>query len=119
LRYKIKNMAINKKSEFLSDEILLSDFARTLGHPARIAILKILAEREECICGEIVEVLPLAQSTVSQHLKELKKMGLIQGTLNGPKSCYCINWVNLEKHIESFLTLSQTLLSLKKENNCC
>jgi DNA-binding transcriptional ArsR family regulator len=62
-------MAINKKSEFLTDEIYLSDFARTLGHPARIAILKTLAERNECICGEIVEILPLAQSTVSQHLK--------------------------------------------------
>ena len=84
-------MAINKKGEFSAEEILQSDFARTLGHPARIAILKTLAEREECICGEIVEVLPLAQSTVSQHLKELKNMGLIQGTLSGPKSCYCIN----------------------------
>jgi ArsR family transcriptional regulator, arsenate/arsenite/antimonite-responsive transcriptional repressor len=112
-------MALNKKNAFLTEEISLSDFARTLGHPARISILKILAEKEECICGEIVEVLPLAQSTVSQHLKELKNMGLIKGTLSGPKSCYCINWENLEKHIEAFLILSQSLLALKKENNCC
>jgi ArsR family transcriptional regulator, arsenate/arsenite/antimonite-responsive transcriptional repressor len=112
-------MAINKKGEFLTDEIELSDFARTLGHPARIAILKTLAEREECICGEIVEVLPLAQSTVSQHLKELKNMGLIQGTLNGPKSCYCINWDKLEEYLNSFNQMANDLLNYKPEKTCC
>ena len=115
----IYSMAINKKSEFLSDEIYLSDFARTLGHPARIAILKTLAERHECICGEIVEVLPLAQSTVSQHLKELKNMGLIQGTLNGPKSCYCINWEKLEEYMDSFNKLTTELLTQKPTALCC
>ncbi len=112
-------MAINKKGEFLVDEISLSDFARTLGHPARIAILKTLAEREECICGEIVEVLPLAQSTVSQHLKELKNMGLIQGTLNGPKSCYCINWEVLEQYMTDFNTMTNNLMALKPAKTCC
>lgn len=112
-------MAINKKGEFLADEISLSDFARTLGHPARIAILKTLAEREECICGEIVEVLPLAQSTVSQHLKELKNMGLIQGTLNGPKSCYCINWEKLEQYMNEFNKMANDLLTLKPLTTCC
>jgi ArsR family transcriptional regulator len=112
-------MAINKKGEFLADEISISDFARTLGHPARIAILKTLAEREECICGEIVEVLPLAQSTVSQHLKELKNMGLIQGTLNGSKSCYCINWKKLEEFMDSFNKLTTELLTQKPTALCC
>jgi ArsR family transcriptional regulator, arsenate/arsenite/antimonite-responsive transcriptional repressor len=112
-------MAINKKGEFLSDEIRLSDFARTLGHPARIAILKTLAEREECICGEIVEVLPLAQSTVSQHLKELKNMGLIQGTLNGPKSCYCINWDILEQYMVDFNKMTNDLMALRPDKTCC
>jgi ArsR family transcriptional regulator len=112
-------MAINKKGEFLADEITLSDFARTLGHPARIAILKTLAEREECICGEIVEMMPLAQSTVSQHLKELKNMGLIQGTLNGPKSCYCINWEKLEAYMHQFNNLTNELLSKKPAALCC
>ncbi|MCU0442499.1 MAG: metalloregulator ArsR/SmtB family transcription factor [Bacteroidia bacterium] len=112
-------MAINKKGEFLQDEIQLSDFARTLGHPARIAILKTLAERQECICGEIVEVLPLAQSTVSQHLKELKNMGLIQGTLNGPKSCYCINWDKLEQYMNEFNQLANDLMACKPEETCC
>jgi predicted transcriptional regulator len=112
-------MAINKKGEFLAEEITLSDFARTLGHPARIAILKTLAERNECICGEIVEVLPLAQSTVSQHLKELKKIGLIQGTLNGPKSCYCVDWNNLETYMNQFDELAHNLLSKKPAAPCC
>lgn len=112
-------MAINKKEAFLTDEIRLSDFARTLGHPARIAILKTLAEREECICGEIVEVLPLAQSTVSQHLKELKNIGLIQGTLNGPKSCYCINWDTLQQFINDFNQMANDLLNQRPEKTCC
>lgn len=112
-------MAINKKGEFLADDISLADFARTLGHPARIAILKTLAERKECICGEIVEVLPLAQSTVSQHLKELKTLGLIQGTIDGPKSCYCINWERLEYFMNSFAQFNAELLSQKTANSCC
>jgi predicted transcriptional regulator len=112
-------MAINKKGDFLIDEIILSDFARSLGHPARIAILKTLAEREECICGEIVEVLPLAQSTVSQHLKELKNMGLIQGTLNGPKSCYCINWEKFEEYVNEFNQMANDILKHKPAVTCC
>src|SRR5207237_6818632 len=90
-------MAVHKKEAFTQKEQDLAAFAKALSHPARIAILKVLAQRNECICGEIVEVLPLAQSTVSQHLKELKNAGLINGTLEGPRSCYCINWKAFEK----------------------
>ncbi len=90
-------MAINKSEKFTIEEQELAAFAKALSHPARIAILKVLAEKNECICGEIVEILPLAQSTVSQHLKELKSAGLIKGEVSGPKSCYCINWKNIEK----------------------
>src|SRR6187399_2665927 len=90
-------MAIHKKEEFSQKEQDLAAFAKALSHPARIAILKVLAQKNECICGEIVEVLPLAQSTVSQHLKELKNAGLIDGSLDGPRSCYCINWRAFEK----------------------
>ena len=72
-------MAFHKKEEFTVKEQELAAFAKAMSHPARIAILKILAQRNECICGEIVDVLPLAQSTVSQHLKELKEAGLISG----------------------------------------
>lgn len=92
-------MAVNKKAEFGTAENELADFAKALGHPARVAILKELARRQSCICGEIVEVLPLAQSTVSQHLKELLQAGLIQGTVDGVKSCYCINW-EIFRHFE-------------------
>src|SRR5215204_1245031 len=90
-------MAIHKKEEFGIKDQELADFAKALSHPARIAILKLLAQRNECICGELVEMLPLAQSTVSQHLKELRNAGLIEGAIDGPRSCYCINWKAFEK----------------------
>ena len=95
-------MAINKKDEFNKKENELADFANSISHPARVAILKQIADRETCICGEIVEVLPLAQSTVSQHLKELLKAELITGTIDGVKSCYCINWKTFEKFEKTF-----------------
>jgi ArsR family transcriptional regulator len=69
----------------------LSDALRALAHPARLAILRALATRGTCVCGEIVGTLPLAQSTVSQHLKILKDAGLIRGTISGPRSCYCLD----------------------------
>lgn len=84
-------MAYKKNNEFNDKAKRLAEFAKALSHPARIAILNTLAERNTCICGQIVEVLPLAQSTVSQHLGELKKAGLITGEIDGPRSCYCIN----------------------------
>jgi DNA-binding transcriptional ArsR family regulator len=69
----------------------LADYAKALSHPVRIKILDILLEKKTCICGDIVELLPLAQSTVSQHLKALKKVGLIKGEIEGPKTCYCLD----------------------------
>src|SRR6188768_290662 len=95
-------MAINKKDEFSKKENELADFANAISHPARVAILKEIASKQECICGEIVKVLPLAQSTVSQHLKELKKAGLITGAIEGAKSCYCINWETFERFEKTF-----------------
>lgn len=69
----------------------IARLAAALGHPARVAIVKLLQERDSCICGEIMEELPLAQSTVSQHLKVLKEAGWIQGEVDGPRMCYCLN----------------------------
>jgi DNA-binding transcriptional ArsR family regulator len=113
----IKKMAIHKKEEFTQREQDLANFAKAMSHPARIAILKVLAQRNECICGEIVDVLPLAQSTVSQHLKELKNAGLITGETDGPRSCYCINWKAFEKFNGDFNSLFQ---KLKEQNaKCC
>jgi DNA-binding transcriptional ArsR family regulator len=111
-------MSTHKKEKFSQKEQDLAAFAKAIAHPARIAILKVLAEKSECICGEIVEVLPLAQSTVSQHLKELKTAGLIQGNIDGPKSCYCINWQTFEKFNTEFNSL---FTKLKEQNTkaCC
>jgi hypothetical protein len=111
-------MAVKKTAEFSTSEQELAAFAKALSHPARIAILKILADKNACICGTIVEVLPLAQSTVSQHLKELKNAGLISGTVEGPKSCYCINWEAFEK-INSEFSFLFSSLSSTNNNSCC
>ena len=70
------------------DELAL--LAKAIGHPARVQILRLLVRREACICGDIVDELPLAQSTVSQHLKVLKEAGLIRGEIDGPRICYCV-----------------------------
>ena len=111
-------MAFNKKDAFTQREQELAAFAKAMSHPARIAILKVLAQCNECICGEIVAVLPLAQSTVSQHLKELKSAGLIAGTTDGPRSCYCINWKAFEKFNNEFNLLFANL-KVKNEKACC
>ncbi|TVR16694.1 MAG: ArsR family transcriptional regulator [Balneolaceae bacterium] len=88
--------------------------AKALGHPARIAILKILAKRNTCFCGDITELLPLAQSTVSQHLKALKNAGLISGTIEGVRTCYCLN-------PEGILELNTLLSEFSDElaETCC
>jgi len=90
-------MAVSKKEEFTQEDIWLADVAKALSHPARIRILKILTEMNVCMCGDIVDLLPLSQSTVSQHLKELKRVGLIQGDIEGAKVCYCVNNKSLQK----------------------
>jgi ArsR family transcriptional regulator, arsenate/arsenite/antimonite-responsive transcriptional repressor len=77
--------------KFTADDERLAGWLKALAHPARLRIVDVLAARGTCVCGEIVEVLPLAQATVSQHLKILKDAGLLQGTLDGPRSCYCLD----------------------------
>ncbi len=84
-------MGTTKSYSFTIKENKLAKYAKALGHPARIAILKLLTKRQACICGDIVDELPLSQSTVSQHLKELKEAGLIKGDIDGAKVCYCID----------------------------
>lgn len=84
-------MAYSKHEEFSEQEIAMARFAKALSHPARIAILKMLAKNNTCICSDLVEELPLAQATVSQHLAELKDAGLIKGEIDGPRVCYCID----------------------------
>lgn len=101
-------MAHKPTTSFQEQERQLARFAKALGHPARIAILKQLSSMNCCFCGDIVEELPLAQATVSQHLKELKDSGLIQGTIEPPKVRYCIdpeNWDKARKLMTAFFTL--------------
>ncbi len=84
-------MGLTKSTLFTEEENRMADLAKALAHPARIAILRHLTEINACVCGDLVEVLPLSQSTVSQHLRELKRVGIIQGNIEGTKTCYCIN----------------------------
>jgi len=98
-------MAQQKPEKFKREEIELAEIAKALAHPARIKILKILIDKNVCMCGQIVDLLPLAQATVSQHLKELKKAGLIQGEIEGPKTCYCLDNDTLQKAKEAFGSL--------------
>ncbi len=110
-------MAYSKAAVFETTDKELALFAKALAHPARIAILRYLAQRNECICGDIVSELPLSQSTVSQHLKELKECGLVQGTIDGPRVCYCIHPENWQKAREALGDFFET--SLASSNSDC
>jgi DNA-binding transcriptional ArsR family regulator len=79
------------------DDETFSSICKALAHPARIRILSYLKKMNQCMCGEIVEIMPLAQSTVSQHLKILKNSGLVKGEVEGPRTCYCLDYHILEK----------------------
>jgi len=87
-------MAYSRKEDYSANDILLAEFAKALSHPARILILRHLASLDTCCFNEISKEIPLADSTVSQHLAELKKAGLIQGSIEPPRVKYCINWEN-------------------------
>lgn len=102
---------MNKKP-YSQEEIEIARLMKVLGHPARVAILEHLLEVKECICGHIVDVLPLAQPTVSQHLKELKNAGLIKGSVEGNTICYCIDETGIEHIADYFTKMKKTL-----ENN--
>ena len=111
---------MSENPKFKHAEIELSILAKAISNPARVLILKELASRKSCVCGEIVNVLPLAQATVSQHLKELKEIGLIKGTVDGAKSCYCIDWDKFEFMTSEFLVFFKEIISQKPTNEeCC
>ena len=110
-------MGATKTQYFTNRQNKLAVLAKALGHPARIAILDYLLKVDTCICGDIVNELPLAQPTISQHLKELKNAGLIQGTVEGTSICYCIDEKAFGLLQDYFTKLSANLL--KKKSNCC
>lgn len=110
-------MGATKTDHFTSKQNELAILAKAIGHPARVAIIDYLLKVDTCICGDIVNELPLAQPTVSQHLKELKNAGLIKGEIEGNSICYCINEKTFAKMQSFFATISTKIE--KKKNNCC
>ena len=109
-------MGTTKTEEFTLKDNKIAMYAKAFAHPARIAILKLLIQKNACVCGDIVDELPLSQSTVSQHLKELKEAGLIKGSIEGVKICYCIDekeWENAKKYLNELFELQV------KKKNCC
>lgn len=94
-----------KTDEFTVRDVRIARYAKALAHPARVAILQVLLKKQACVCGAIVDELPLSQSTVSQHLKELKEAGLIKGDIEGTSVCYCIDPDEWEKAREALATL--------------
>lgn len=112
-------MATAKTDEFDARTAVLARYAKALSHPARVAILETLSKKATCICGEIVEALPLAQSTVSQHLKELKEAELITGEIDGIKSCYCLNPDAVKELEQLFGSLMKNLNKGLNLSKCC
>lgn len=110
-------MGITKTDHFTAKQNELAILAKAIGHPARIAILEYLMKVDTCICGDIVNEMPLAQPTVSQHLKELKNAGLIKGNIEGNAICYCINEEGFEK-IKSFFQQVENYTKNKKNDFC-
>lgn len=109
-------MGLTKSEIFTAEQNQLSTLLKAMAHPARIAILQRILISNTCVCGDLVEELGLAQATISQHLKELKNAGIIQGTIEGVSVCYCINpetWSLLETQLDIFLK------SYKGVANCC
>jgi ArsR family transcriptional regulator, arsenate/arsenite/antimonite-responsive transcriptional repressor len=109
-------MGASKTDHFSPEQVEMSAIIKALGHPARLAILEHLLKVDSCVCGDIVDVIPLSQPTISQHLKELKTVGLIKGTVEGNSVCYCLN----ENIIEKLFTFIENIKStLVAKSSCC
>ncbi len=109
-------MGVTKSEIFTKEQNSIAKIAKVLGHPARIAILQSIIKSQSCICGDLVTEIGLAQPTVSQHLKELKNLGIIKGTISGTSVCYCINhenWNEIKAILNNFLNLNNLA------ENCC
>jgi len=106
-------MGLSKTESFTDYQNKMSGYAKALAHPARIAILQVLIKKNACICNDIVEELPIAQATVSQHLKELKTAGIIKGNIEGKSICYCIDknaWEEISNYFNVFFkTMSESI----------
>jgi len=110
-------MGVSKINEYNISDLLIAKYAKALSHPARVAILHVLLKKQACVCGDIVDELPIAQSTVSQHLKELKEAGLIKGDIDGASVCYCIDlneWNRANEALSNFFKEVNLI-----PNKCC
>ncbi|MFC4817081.1 ArsR/SmtB family transcription factor [Flavobacterium sp. GCM10023249] len=107
-------MGASKSDFFTVEQNEIATLFKAMSHPARIAIIDYLLKVDSCICGDIVNELPLAQPTVSQHLRELKNAGIIKGTIEGTAICYCLNNETLEKFENYF-----SIIKKKLQNKCC
>jgi len=107
-------MGLTKSYHFNAKQNKIAEFAKAFAHPARVAIVEQLVKRGNCVCGDLVDVLPLSQSTISQHLKELKRIGIIKGDIEGQRVCYCID-------AENWVAAKQMMTDLFGEfgHNCC
>jgi DNA-binding transcriptional ArsR family regulator len=111
-------MGITKTDAFTTNQNELATLFKAMAHPARIAIIEFLLQNEKCICGDIVDELPLAQATISQHLKELKNANLIKGTIEGTAICYCLNQEVFTELNEKISLITNQLIN-KNNNQCC
>ena len=109
-------MGITKTEGFEIRVTELAEIFKVIGHPGRLAILEFLAKSPSCICNDIVDEVPLAQPTISKHLSELKKVGLIKGTIDGKNVCYCINE---EKWAEVQASMNEIAMTLVRNKECC
>jgi ArsR family transcriptional regulator, arsenate/arsenite/antimonite-responsive transcriptional repressor len=110
-------MGITKKINYNRTELDIAKYAKAMAHPARIAIIQLLLKKQACVCGDIVDELPISQSTVSQHLKELKEVGLIKGEIDGTSVCYCLDEKEWSKASSLLFDLFNKI-SVNKEK-CC
>lgn len=110
-------MGLSKSEIFTAEQNMIANFAKAFGHPARVAIIQKLFKIDGCICGDLVDEIGLAQATISQHLRELKQLGLIKGTVEGSSICYCIheeNWASMKETMSSLLNLD-----IQSQIACC
>lgn len=110
-------MGLTKSEIFTDKQNQIAQLAKAFGHPARVAILEYLFKTNSCVCGDLVNEIGLAQPTISQHLKELKQLGLIKGTIEGTSVCYCIdtnNWSQMKQLLSEFLDQD-----MDDASNCC
>lgn len=117
LQYINETMGLTKSEIFTQEQNELAAIARVFAHPARVAILQHIFNTESCICGDLVEEIGLAQPTISQHLKELKNLGVIKGNIEGTSVCYCIDTEHWNRVKTTFMTLLD--LDINSAPSCC